>query len=718
MLGRLHPIDADGRRLAPHRRASTSSAPDDLRRDRSLRRPRAGRSGCETAPARSVDIDEPLDLRHRGGGRRGTSRAPRAVRRPRPSATARCSSSPRRASTTTATWPSPTGWSMPRPTPAPTRSSSRRSMRPCSPPRTRATAAYQRAAARARRPAVDARAGTRCRSTRGRALQRHARDRGIAFLSSPFDEGSADLLDRLDVPGLQGPVRRAHEPAVPAGSWRAQGPAAAGLDGDGRHGRGGRCASTRSRAAGTRRWRCSIASRTTRRDPADANLRAIGDACARPSGCRSAGPITRLGIELAGAAAALGAEHAREAPDARPVPPGPDHRASLEPDGVPGDGGRGAGRRGRARRRRQAAGSGEAPIAARRPQEPPLDAVDRDAGRARWPPDLARPAPGDRLCRPRGSTTSWGARTRRRPCRAGQAADPGDVEADERIERRRRAAAADDRGPHHRPPGLGHPPVDLRGAPRPAGPRPAARGRRHAPRGPLRPYRSTTSGPTGSNPTSSCDWLGADADVPAEAQAAGVPSRRSGPPSARRRPTPLVLAGDRFETAAAAVAATLARVPIAHIHGGEQTGGAFDDPLRHAITKLSHLHLVSSEEHARRVVRLGEDPATVHVVGPRGSTPSHGRTSPTGRSWRRALGIPLDGRRWSSSRSSRSPSTPTRRPSPDPILEAMDRVAGDLCHDPAERRSGRRSHPRGGARGRAAVAGSRSRRSASGATGA
>jgi UDP-hydrolysing UDP-N-acetyl-D-glucosamine 2-epimerase len=56
-------------------------------------------------------------------------------------------------------------------------------------------------------------------------------------------------------------------------------------------------------------------------------------------------------------------------------------------------------------------------------------------------------------------------------------------------------------------------------------------------------------------------------------------------------------------------------VPIVHLHGGEQTIGAFDDALRHAITKLSHLHLVSHEEHKRRVVAMGEDPATVHVVG-------------------------------------------------------------------------------------------------------
>ena len=83
----------------------------------------------------------------------------------------------------------------------------------------------------------------------------------------------------------------------------------------------------------------------------------------------------------------------------------------------------------------------------------------------------------------------------------------------------------------------------------------------------------------------------------------------------RRRADALVVVGDRFETAAAALAATVTRVPLVHLHGGEQTEGAFDDALRHAVTKLSHLHLVSHADYARRVIALGEDPVTVHVVG-------------------------------------------------------------------------------------------------------
>src|SRR3989449_9490374 len=75
------------------------------------------------------------------------------------------------------------------------------------------------------------------------------------------------------------------------------------------------------------------------------------------------------------------------------------------------------------------------------------------------------------------------------------------------------------------------------------------------------------------------------------------------------------LVGDRAETLAAAMAATIATVPIIHVSGGEESEGAIDNAMRHAITKLSHLHLVSHEVHARRVRQMGEDPSTVVVVG-------------------------------------------------------------------------------------------------------
>ncbi len=121
----------------------------------------------------------------------------------------------------------------------------------------------------------------------------------------------------------------------------------------------------------------------------------------------------------------------------------------------------------------------------------------------------------------------------------------------------------------------------------------------------------------GFEPADELRWLisrdGRDPDVEDQA---GVALSEVGRALRRAMPEALVLAGDRFETAAAALAATVLRVPIVHLHGGEQTEGAFDDALRHAITKLAHLHLVSHEEHAARVAAMGEDPATIHVVGP------------------------------------------------------------------------------------------------------
>jgi UDP-hydrolysing UDP-N-acetyl-D-glucosamine 2-epimerase len=77
----------------------------------------------------------------------------------------------------------------------------------------------------------------------------------------------------------------------------------------------------------------------------------------------------------------------------------------------------------------------------------------------------------------------------------------------------------------------------------------------------------------------------------------------------------LLILGDRYEILCAAVAATIARIPIAHIAGGDVTEGAFDDVIRHAITKLAHIHLVTNTDAARRVRQLGEPAERVHVVG-------------------------------------------------------------------------------------------------------
>jgi len=84
-----------------------------------------------------------------------------------------------------------------------------------------------------------------------------------------------------------------------------------------------------------------------------------------------------------------------------------------------------------------------------------------------------------------------------------------------------------------------------------------------------------------------------------------------------RRLTPdwLLILGDRFEVFAAAQVALVANIPIAHIAGGDTTEGAFDEAIRHCITKMAHLHFVTNELSAKRVRQLGEDPAAIHVVG-------------------------------------------------------------------------------------------------------
>lgn len=81
------------------------------------------------------------------------------------------------------------------------------------------------------------------------------------------------------------------------------------------------------------------------------------------------------------------------------------------------------------------------------------------------------------------------------------------------------------------------------------------------------------------------------------------------------RPDILIVLGDRYETMAVVLAAANARIPIAHIHGGETTEGAIDEAIRHAITKFSYLHFASTDIYARRIIQLGEQPERVFSVG-------------------------------------------------------------------------------------------------------
>lgn len=83
----------------------------------------------------------------------------------------------------------------------------------------------------------------------------------------------------------------------------------------------------------------------------------------------------------------------------------------------------------------------------------------------------------------------------------------------------------------------------------------------------------------------------------------------------RLAPDLIVVLGDRFEIFAATAAALIAGIPVAHLHGGETTEGAFDEAIRHSITKMSHLHFVAAEEYRCRVIQLGEQPERVFLVG-------------------------------------------------------------------------------------------------------
>jgi len=84
------------------------------------------------------------------------------------------------------------------------------------------------------------------------------------------------------------------------------------------------------------------------------------------------------------------------------------------------------------------------------------------------------------------------------------------------------------------------------------------------------------------------------------------------------QPDMLVVLGDRFEIFSAVSVAMISKIPVSHLHGGEVTEGAFDEAIRHSITKMSHLHFCSTEEYRKRIIQLGEDPDRVFNVGAAG----------------------------------------------------------------------------------------------------
>ena len=81
------------------------------------------------------------------------------------------------------------------------------------------------------------------------------------------------------------------------------------------------------------------------------------------------------------------------------------------------------------------------------------------------------------------------------------------------------------------------------------------------------------------------------------------------------KPDIILILGDRFEIFAASIAALFAKIPIAHIHGGETTEGSFDEAMRHSITKMSYLHFCSTEVYRNRIIQMGENPTRVFNTG-------------------------------------------------------------------------------------------------------
>jgi UDP-N-acetylglucosamine 2-epimerase (non-hydrolysing) len=109
----------------------------------------------------------------------------------------------------------------------------------------------------------------------------------------------------------------------------------------------------------------------------------------------------------------------------------------------------------------------------------------------------------------------------------------------------------------------------------------------------------------------------------------------------RRRPDLLVVLGDRYEMLSAALAALPFGLPVAHLHGGEVTKGAIDEQIRHALTKLAHLHFAAAEPYAARLRQLGEEPWRVHCFGAPGLDRLHERAALSREALGARLGRPL-----------------------------------------------------------------------------
>lgn len=144
------------------------------------------------------------------------------------------------------------------------------------------------------------------------------------------------------------------------------------------------------------------------------------------------------------------------------------------------------------------------------------------------------------------------------------------------------------------------------------------------------------------------------------------------------RPDVLLVQGDRTEVLATVSAALPLLVPVAHIHGGESSQGAIDESIRHAVTKLSHLHFVSTPFYGKRLVQMGEEEWRVHVCGAPGLEDLHRTELPSKEELERELGLDL----------SQPPLLVTQHPttlSPEEATSEIDEVLAALecCGLPA-----------------------------------
>ena len=451
-----------------------------------------------------------------------------------------------------------------------------------------------------------------------RALIAHCERRGVLFLSTPFDEESCDFLESLGLPAFKLPsgeltnlpflahVAGKGKPVILSTGMATLQEVDAAVE-------------TFARSGNNRLVLLQCVSEYPA-DPAEANLRAMASMRSLfgfPVGFSDHTP----GMAAAITAAALGACVVEKHFTLDRELPGPDHRASLEPEELAGDGARDPSRRIGPRGRR------EAPRGRRGGNRPGGAQESRGGlrhfrrygsrarahcGQAAWHRHLPRHAGAP------ARAEDEGRRTRRHAVRLGDArvrtigivttsrADYGIY-----LPLLRRIQAE---------PGLAL--------------RLLVTGMHLSPR-----FGMTVKAieADGFEIAERVKMLSNSDDPAAIAKSMARGTAGFAEVFSRSRPDILVVLGDRFEMHAAALAALPFKIPVAHIHGGELTEGAIDDALRHSMTKLSHLHFAATQEYGRRLVQMGEEPWRVTVSG----APSLDNLASVKRLTAAALRVPL-----------------------------------------------------------------------------